>query len=139
MAIQKTVSDRFHEKYIVSPNGCFIWTDALSRGYGRIKIGRLHRLAHRVAYEIHVGPIPAGMCLDHTCRIHACVNWRHLEAVTTAENNRRAAAGRELPSRCKRGHSYTSDNTRDRGGYRACRQCIRLKGREYDRKRRGGV
>ena len=39
-----------------------------------------------------VGSIPDGLHLDHLCRVPACVNPEHLEPVTLAENNRRAAA-----------------------------------------------
>lgn len=48
------------------------------------------RRAHRVVYESLVGPIPAGLELDHTCRVRRCVNPDHLEPVTHAENQRRS-------------------------------------------------
>lgn len=56
--------------------------------------------AHRVAYELANGPIPAGLHVDHVqkrgCRSRACCNPAHLEAITQAENNRRAAEVRKL-------------------------------------------
>lgn len=48
--------------------------------------------AHRHSYQSLVGSIPDGLHLDHLCRVPACVNPEHLEPVTLAENNRRAAA-----------------------------------------------
>lgn len=45
--------------------------------------------AHRVAYEMVVGSIPAGLDLDHLCRNRGCVNPWHLEAVPRGENLRR--------------------------------------------------
>ena len=39
-------------------NGCWLWEGAMNKaGYGR----------YRIAYELFVGPIPAGMHLDHLC------------------------------------------------------------------------
>jgi hypothetical protein len=81
------------------PNGCWVWTGLLTEdGYGRHTTadGRDVR-AHRWAYEQIVGPIPAGLTLDHDdqrCRNRACVRPDHLEPVTRAENTRRAAAWR---------------------------------------------
>jgi len=48
-------------------------------------------LAHRVSYEVFVGPIPDGMIIDHLCRNRACILPTHLEPVTHAENTRRGA------------------------------------------------
>ena len=48
--------------------------------------------AHRVTYRHLVGPIPAGMQVDHLCRNRTCVNPDHLEPVTASENRRRAMA-----------------------------------------------
>jgi len=41
-----------------------------------------------------VGPIPDGLHLDHLCANPPCVRPDHLEPVTQAENNRRAAQRR---------------------------------------------
>lgn len=91
-----TMAERFKGKWVVDPLvGCWVWTAASNgRGYGRIWVdGRPHP-AHRVAYEIHVGPIPAGMEIDHLCRNRGCVNPAHLEPVTRRENLRRARVSR---------------------------------------------
>lgn len=51
-----------------------------------------HKRAHRVAWEIWRGPIPARHQIDHLCRNTLCVNPEHLEPVTPRENLRRAYA-----------------------------------------------
>jgi len=45
--------------------------------------------AHRVAYQEWVGPLEAEMTIDHLCGNTKCVNYKHLEQVTRAENIRR--------------------------------------------------
>jgi hypothetical protein len=68
-------------------SGCWLWTgppDAF--GYGKISIRHRMLLAHRVQYEIRVGPIPAGLCILHHCDVPACVNPAHLFLGTRVDN-----------------------------------------------------
>lgn len=111
------------------PRSCWIWPVVRSIGYGRA-YGT--RQAHRVVYERLVGPIPAGLQLDHLCRTPACVNPWHLEPVTAAENQRRGKRAQQ--THCGRGHEFTAENTRIRGnGTRQCKTCSR----EGQARRRG--
>ena len=66
---------------------CWLWTGATNRhGYAHVRYeGRVAR-AHRVVYQLLVGPIPAGRDLDHICRVRLCVNPEHLRPLTRAEN-----------------------------------------------------
>jgi hypothetical protein len=94
-------------------------------------------------YELHVGPIPEGLDLDHLCRVRACCNPDHLEPVTRSENLRRAVGiGNQWSSRsaCSNEHPYTEENTaRDKSGARVCRQCTRDRARRYYAERKGAA
>jgi len=86
-------------QYVSKTDGCWLWTGVQhkTRRYGRFYVGgRGGRFvqAHRWAYEHYVGPIPSGLTIDHLCMVRECVNPAHMEPVTQAENNRRAARAR---------------------------------------------
>lgn len=110
---------------------CWLWTGATSKGYGRFNPDGRVVWAYRYAYELLVGPVPAGMELDHTCRVKVCVNVAHLEPVTHRENMLRAPHIRaflDAPA-CINGHPWTEANTLRVGTRRFCRACNREKAR----------
>src|SRR5688572_505713 len=74
--------------HVVDSAGCWIWAGArFPSGYGKLsRTQNGTRLAHRFYYESLVGPIPAGLVLDHRCRVQPCVNPDHLEPVTQRTN-----------------------------------------------------
>lgn len=78
---------------------CWLWTGRPNpKGYGFISLGGRRgpkAYVHRLAYELLVGPIPAGLHIDHLCRVPACLRPTHLEPVTPAENNARALAAKQ--------------------------------------------
>lgn len=141
--VERPLSRRIMDKFTVD-DGCWLWHAGLNdAGYGQINSGgsRGRPLrAHRVLYELLVGPIPDGLVIDHLCRNRACVNPSHMEPVTRGENVRRGVGGelsrQRLASQthCKRGHEFTPENThigRLTSGYpcRVCRTCRRDKAR----------
>lgn len=73
--------DRFWDR-VVRSDGCWEWEGTHSpSGYSRVSFQGRQLQAHRVAYELTLGPVPAGLDLDHLCRNRGCVNPGHLEVV----------------------------------------------------------
>lgn len=124
----RPVKERLAEKYSVNGSGCWVWHATLHPGgYGKMYFNGKVCLAHRISYEVYVGPIPEGLCIDHLCRNRACVNPEHLEPVTHHVNNMRGHFG--TTKVCPKGHEYSGDNlVYTKYGSRNCRQCSRLSG-----------
>ena len=108
--------------------GCWLWTGAQSsEGYGYVKLAGRTLSAHRVSYELFIGPIGEGLEPDHLCRVRNCVNPDDIEPVTRSVNLTRGDHANRRKTHCPRGHEYTEDNTRyqvRRGiTMRKCRAC----------------
>lgn len=141
---------RIHNNSVVDDNGCWIWKLRLDKdGYGQISVKNRKRGAHRVSYETFVGEVPEGLVIDHLCRVRACVNPEHLEAVTDEVNRERGEwfiAVNAAKTHCKNGHELSGDNliikinARNESGFqRQCRACRNKESRErmkrnYNRK-----
>ena len=69
---------------------CWLWIGTKIRsGYGHIGRGGHHGVkvrAHRASFELHCGPIPAGMWVLHSCDVPLCVNPAHLFLGTHRDN-----------------------------------------------------
>lgn len=81
-------------------DGCWLWTGPLfHEGYGCVCVsGRRQPLyAHRLSYELFIGPIPVGKSVLHRCDVKNCVDPAHLFLGTHADNMRDAAAKGRMP------------------------------------------
>lgn len=145
-----TMADRLWGR-VTKTESCWLWTGYVnSLGYGRIALPRnggpvRSAQAHRVAYELLVGPIPEGLVLDHLCRNPSCVNPAHLEPVSDRENILRGvspSAANAAKDECAKGHRLDDANTY-RHAYRRvsgavaegrqCRACRAERGANRDR------
>src|SRR2546428_13034443 len=81
-------------------SGCWLWIGDRDRhGYGRLN-WQGPRAAYRLAFEHFVGDGPSGLELDHRCRVRACVNPAHLEAVTHQGNQSRGHFANTAKTHC---------------------------------------
>ncbi len=129
---------RFWSKVTITPY-CWLWGGRVNNhGYGRLEWyerGRRKRvLAHRYAY-MQYQPLVSGIVLLHRCDTPACVNPRHLQPGTQADNIRDALAkgrlnteglkawkrGESPPRPCRRCAAVMVDGCRI-----YCRECKKL-------------
>lgn len=112
----------------IPESGCMIWMGHLSeRGYGRIQVGGKTKRVHKVAYEAAIGPVPAGLVLDHKCRVRSCCNPAHLEPVTNRSNILRGvsrAAANARKTHCLLGHPLVDGNLEPFALTRGERRCV---------------
>lgn len=124
-------------------DGCWRWTGALNgEGYSNFSVPGIGRSAHRFAYVAFVGPVPAGLTLDHLCRNRACVRPEHLEPVSNRENVLRGigiSAKNAVKVACLQGHPYSAENTYvTPDGRRGCRTCRRAAEKAYAARQAAG-
>jgi hypothetical protein len=110
--IPNAVVARFQAKFTTIPTerGCWLWqAGKFARGYGMVNVGCDFRgkqhteYAHRVAYVLAHGDIPAGAVVMHTCDVPACVNPSHLALGDQGDNIRDCYAKGRQPATRNRG------------------------------------
>ena len=131
--IRSTPMERLLDKLAITVDGCWLWHGTKNNmGYGKLTRGRRGEglvYAHRLAYELFVGPIPEGLTIDHLCRTPACVNPQHLEPTTMRENHLRGIHNGGK-THCPQRHIYDERNTYyASNGDRHCRACGRTQAR----------
>ncbi len=111
--------------------GCWLWTGSTTpNGYPTMGKHNPKAWAHRLAFELWVGPIPSGLTLDHLCRTPSCVRPDHLEPVTLRDNIHRGQ--RTTQTQCWAGHPYDEANLWvSKLGRRHCRICHAARLRRY--------
>jgi len=124
--------------YVRTSDGCWEWQAATDAGYGRFYLGPAYTpvvwFAHRLAYQLCVGPIPEGLEIDHLCRNHGCVNPSHLEAVTKRVNTLRGVSKASINAQkthCTKGHLLDGNNLYVWRNQRKCLTCKRAALRRY--------
>lgn len=69
--------------------GCVEWTRCRDKdGYGIARLDGRKQPAHRVAWQLVHGPIPAELLVLHSCDNPPCVNVEHLRLGTHLDNMR---------------------------------------------------
>jgi hypothetical protein len=135
--------ERFLSYISPEPNsGCWLWmAGCSSEGHGSFQYedGK-SRGAHKIAYELMRGPVPAGKELHHNCEVKSCVNPDHMVPLTRREhlvwhqnrsprkidNTLGVLASIEhfkLIPNCKWGHPKAVYNKRNRDGTTYCAKC----------------
>jgi hypothetical protein len=128
--INLTDEERFRQyvRETDDQNECWLWTGGQNHGYGSFAMRDRHNRrsavqAHRFAYNVEYGEIPAGYEIHHDCEQKLCVNPGHLVLLTRAQHARLWA--RTKKKHCVNGHPLTADNTYHAppSGWRQCRTC----------------
>lgn len=111
-------------------------------GYGLIRWGegrgRLIRV-HRVMYEAHVGPIPDGLGVLHSCDNPPCAEPTHLrpgsQLDNAADRDSRGRHNKATWTACPNGHPYPPDRP-PKVDKNRCRECANERNRRYQARRR---
>ena len=131
--------ERLKSRCIVNERGCWEKQGFRSTskgmkpgtGYGSMSYRNKSWAAHRLAWHLVKGPIPAGMNVLHKCDNAACCNPDHLELGDDKKNMRDAGKRKRWPRQyrdtCINGHPRTPENSVRHGKEQKlqCLVCIR--------------
>jgi hypothetical protein len=81
--------DRFISK-VEFVDGHWLWTGTHTKSksgeYGQFSLHDRKVLAHRLSYELFVGPVPPGCMVLHACNVSCCISPNHLRTVDHQQN-----------------------------------------------------
>jgi hypothetical protein len=87
LVMSPTEAIRFWQRAVPTETGCWLWAGYRdSDGYGILTLAGNHWRAHRAAWTLTHGPIPAGKLILHSCDTPACIRPEHLRPGTAADN-----------------------------------------------------
>lgn len=76
--------------YVVDEDGCHIWQGPVHEsGYGNCGLTRppgYSNRAHKLSWQVFVGPVPEGLLVCHECDKPLCIKLSHLWLGTNKEN-----------------------------------------------------
>lgn len=126
------------------PDECWPWKGYRSPRatrrleYGIFTYAKSKRVrAHRLAFELSKGPIPAGQCVCHSCDVPWCCNPAHLWLGTVADNNLdRHIKGRTVlrgksPRLAGEAHPAAKITAQDASAIRADARSVRVIARDF--------
>jgi hypothetical protein len=115
--------ERFFNKVLFLPTGCWKWKGALNNvGYGSFWASYTRYGAHRFSYLLLHGNLTSGLEIDHLCRNKWCVNPFHLQEVTHEENLFRGTGGQRR-THCYKGHEFTVETSYKTPVSNRCKIC----------------
>lgn len=133
--------ESIYERCTPSGDGCLLWQGAITNATGYSRIGHEGDvwLGHRLVFTLGRRPLEPGEHVDHLCFVRRCLALDHLEAVSQAENNRRASMrAAQQRKMCKKGlHPWVPENIAVTGSLQVCRACKSDRQQKYDLRTRG--
>ena len=115
---KSTVAERW-KKYVHrrQDHQCWPWTGskAVRGGYGQLNDRKKLLKAHRLAWELHFGPIPEELLVRHMCHNPECCNPTHLLLGTDKDNSQDAVRAKRnvLPPLRKGEECYQTPFTKE--------------------------